>query len=428
MINLLMNFWYRKQTVLEDFKIFKYVIYSFLAVTLILCTIVFNIIGSFNELFEKIILTNFISMIFTFYNLPTILEEIKSKRSIVLLQMKHHVLYLIFCYLKRNIIIVPYLIGSIINLIYFAFFEPINSLLLLAVLIVQGMLILFAIVSNWFKILYVFCVSIILFSCYINNFFYLISGLIGALLILLRSTPNALHGRYFKKNYCNAFNNHPKNKHINYIFKYLMRIQKKEYIDIIFTSIVAIIIFKIANNYKILSLYFVLFFFAKIQLQIESKQANYHDIYAKNAFFDVRQTPVIEKILYSSEFKSFIMDAISIAIVFIISVTFGHKTILQIIYLFNTLMIMFMYLNKILKVFYIKLHRREYFKGTCVNLILFYIIFFTMNIDLIIRNHFYFLISFLTIILFTMIPIEKILCKNLLGEYKNENGNIKEIV
>lgn len=425
MINLLISYWYRKQTIFEDLKIFKYMVYLFVIIMVIICTTIIKILTSTYTPFERLILMLFVSMVFTLYNLPTFLIDIKSKRFIAILQMDKYHMFFTFCYVKRNIIIIPYLIGVIINLLYNAYFDPINFFILIDTLIIQCILILLDLTSNKLKLIYIFCISLILFTYKLNILLFIICGSILSLVSIFYKISYILRGRYIKQKFYSIYIKNINLNYFNYIIKYLIRIQKKEYIDIIFTSIIAIVIYKFTNNTKIISMYFVLFFFAKIQLQIEAKQVNFHEIFAKNAFFDVRHTSVIKKILYSNEFKLYIMDLISIIIfVVIISMFFDSFKITLVFDIISLIVVMFMYLNKILKIFYLKLHEKKYFKGTCINLILFYLVFFLINTDLIITKPFSYLITFIISGIFIILPIERLLSKNLLGGDNDGNTNI----
>ena len=80
----------------------------------------------------------------------------------------------------------------------------------------------------------------------------------------------------------------------------------------------------------------------------------------------------------------------------------------------NTGLLMYLYLDKILKVFYYRIHDRAYFKGTFTNLFFLYLFFFLLSIDLLINKSIWAaLLTSIVIVLLILFRIEKIFYKNI---------------
>lgn len=368
MKKLLFRYWFRKQKFLEEYPMFVVFVYIMGILLFPVCIVCILWTCSLDNLMEKIIALNMLGIFFTFYNLPTIILELKETKAKALLHMENKAWFFAYCFLKRNLIIIPYVCAMFFCFAYSLYTEPVNSLLLILTLLLQFIM-------------------------------------VGIGISSIRGKKFFAVGVKFSR---------ISNSYILYIIKYLMRIRKREYLNMVFAIAVGLAILKISGNRKVLSLYFILFFMAKIQLLIESKQNNYNTTYSRNAFLDILDVGSHKKIIYSAEFKVFILDLMAIFLCYsiqLISYGFDDLILVQTV---NTGLLMYLYLDKILKVFYYRIHDGAYFKGTFTNLFFLYLFFFLLSIDLLINKSIWAaLLTSIVIVLLILFRIEKIFYKNI---------------
>lgn len=84
---------------------------------------------------------------------------------------------------------------------------------------------------------------------------------------------------------------------------------------------------------------------------------------------------------------------------------------------------MYLYLDKILKVFYYRICNRAYFKGTATNLFFIYLIFLLLNTDFLLSKSVWAaLLTSLVIVLLILFKIEKIFYRNIFDKEKYGAG------
>lgn len=419
MSELLYKIWYRKQVAFESYEVFKNTIRISIVCGMVLCTGVVYLLTKLTDGTEGFIIINVFSFIFTMYNLPTILKEIRNKKSFSIIQMQSGWIYWCFVYVKKNIAVIPWLISMIANIVIGIIVDIKVANILLSVLVVQLIIALFSIVTNKIKLLLVSLPFIMGYLVGKERHFFLLCINLLVLLIIMNILPKILKGYYFVSQYNNR-GAKINNTFIGFVLKYLLRIKKKEYVDIIFSSLLAMVIFNFTSSYKLVEMYFVMFFFAKIQLQVEANQSMFNNLYAYNNFFVVRKISYWHRLLYSLEFKNLIIESLSL-VIFLGYVLWKGKFVF-VGYFVNTILLMLLYINKNIFVFYKKISKKQLYKGGIVNLILFYLIIAIVNLDLIFGESIeYFIGSWVVIGICLIVPFDKLLSVNLLGEKYYEN-------
>lgn len=377
MKNLLFRYWFRKQKLLEEYHMFAAFVYIIGSLLFLICIIGIQWICLVDNLLEKTIALNIFGIFFTLYNLPTIIFELKETKAKVLLHMKRKIWFLAYSFLRRNSIIIPYICAMLFCLAYSAVTEPMNSLLLLLALFLQFLI-------------------------------------IGTAIRTIKGKEFFPVGVKLKRT---------SNSYILYVLKYAIRIKKREYLNSVFTILGGLVVLKISGNSKILSLYFLLFFMAKIQLLIETKQNNYNITYSRDAFFNILHVDSHKKMIYSTEFKVFILDLIVVLLCYLIQLTRNGFNGFALIQTVNTGLLMYLYLDKILKVFYYRICNRAYFKGTATNLFFIYLIFLLLNTDFLLSKSVWAaLLTSLVIVLLILFKIEKIFYRNIFDKEKYGAG------
>lgn len=415
MKELLYKLWFRKQSIIEDYNIFKLIIKIIVIFISIFCTVCIYFLTRYNNDILSFIMLNMFSFLFTLYNLPTINKELQTKKSTAFIQLKESSVYWVFTYLKENIIIIPWLVSIIICLTINISIDIKKSIILVSVLLIQILVCLLSTVSFKVKVLFIFYFFTITCLVNTNKYWSLLAVDIITLLTINIFLPKIFKGKYFVSQYINPNGSTIHNTFLGYLFKYLLRIKKKDYIDIIFSSFLAIMLFRLTKSLKIVEIYYILFYFAKLQLQIETNQSAFNILYTYNIFFTVRKSSYWQRLLYSLEFKHFILENISV--ILFTGYALFSSGIYPIGYFISTFLLMLLYTNKTLFIFYRKINKKQLYKGIFVNLILFYLILAIINIDLIqINRALYFILSWLITGICFAIPFEKILAINLLGD------------
>ena len=203
----LFKYWFRKQKFIEEYRLFKYSVYALLLILYMVCTIIIRTLCSIDNIFERFFIMNAVSMIFTFYNLPTVMYEINTDKSNAILQMEGNLLYCTFCYLKRNILILS-LIGALLSNFIYALIGDIKSCyIILLTIILQFELLIFDMLHIKEKIVVTCDIILLVSSIYFNFIVGQICALLAAFLYLSYKKRRIFRGKSLGKKHNDAFNN-----------------------------------------------------------------------------------------------------------------------------------------------------------------------------------------------------------------------------
>ena len=83
MINLINKVWYRQQSLIDDMKLYSFLVNSFFILLLIIINTIMYIILGIENNFESFLMVNILSFLLSQYNMPEIQEELKSRSASV---------------------------------------------------------------------------------------------------------------------------------------------------------------------------------------------------------------------------------------------------------------------------------------------------------------------------------------------------------
>ncbi|EOS26937.1 hypothetical protein C806_00529 [Lachnospiraceae bacterium 3-1] len=83
---LIYKIWFRKQTILENYNVFKYFVGASIILGIILCTASTYFLAKLENNTEAFVILNIFSFVFTMYNLPSVSKEIKNKKSYAIIK------------------------------------------------------------------------------------------------------------------------------------------------------------------------------------------------------------------------------------------------------------------------------------------------------------------------------------------------------
>lgn len=386
MIELLIKIWYRQQKLIDEFHFFKFILILLMFFILSIVNVIFYYLLNFNNQYEQFIMLNLFLFFLTQYNTPVIIEEFKSNKITSMIILKKYYNYIGFLFIKRNPLISIFLLTILINLVLSLFSNPIKVIMIILCLFTQINLIVFKVTKNKYKLILIFIELLYLLSLYksLGIFVYLFIIIVNSLIYF-----NLYNNKFIYSNNTSKVLNSNKSKYssnnfLNYLFIFLKRINKKEYIDILISILLSITLYRFTGK-KTVDYLLVFFFIAKIQLILESQQINYRHAYLKNIFSNVINMSTYEKIMYSKQFKAMILEVITVLLVTIFIIYLDKKLISSLLWGFNLVLLMYLNLDKMLRVFYYHLDNKQFYKGTALNFILIYIVLFIINLDFILK-------------------------------------------
>lgn len=384
MLDLIIKNWYRQQKTIDDLKIFKFLIMIASLVGLFIANCIFYIILNFNNKFESFIFLNIFSMILTQYNLPNIQEELRNEKIKSFFYFDNFFKYILFTIIKKNFLIIIFAVISLVNIVISLFTDPLNALSIICLIFLQLNIIFFRFAGKKLKAVLITLSAIYCGFIFLNfNLVNIPICLINIILYKLTLKSMFLYNSN-TKNYTSIKSTYLKDNFIFYILTFLKRIKKNEYIEILLTSILGIVLYKFAGI-KYLSYLIIIFFITKLQLVIENKQISYKKTYLKNAFFNTLNISTKKKILYSTEAKILLLEFITLISIFLFLLFYKGSSLYLFVWVINLALLMYLNLSKYMKTFYYYLDNKYYFKGMALNIVLIYIILIDLNFDIILK-------------------------------------------
>jgi len=416
MINLINKVWYRQQSLIDDMKLYSFLVNSFFILLLIIINTIMYIILGIENNFESFLMVNILSFLLSQYNMPEIQEELKLKKNITFINQAKFYKYIFYMVIKRNMLIIILLLTLMINCIVFLIVNPFKIILIIATFFTQINIILLRFSKKSEKIVFIIFTLVYIVSVWLNISLFISTILFG------------VNCKYIFKNFKNIFINNINVKLFNsietsylkksffaYMKTFMKRIRKSEYLDIVFTIILGSALFKY-SNIKLTEYLIIFLFIAKFQLALEAKQMTYKETYMKNIFLNILGVTIKEKKKHSTEFKILFLESISVLVIIIELYFSSGNLIYSLLWGANIILLLYLNFSKVMNVYYFNIDNRYYYKGTGINVLLFYIILFITNIDviskhfnIIITNDIIFeIIKSVLILTFMLIKFEKI--------------------
>ena len=384
MLDLIIHSWYKQQKTIDDIKIFKLVLLILFMITLFITNFIFYIILKSDNKFDSFVVANIFSLLLTQYNLPTIQEGLKVEKIKSFFLLGNFYKYIFFSIISKNFLLITFILVALVNIPAFLFTDQLNILLIIYLLFFQSNLFLFRFSNKKTKINLCLLNILYLLFIYINNSLVNIIICILNVIIYKFMLKNIFLYNFLSKNYKNIHEDSSTDNFFFYIITFLKRIKTGEYIEIIVTSLVGIVLYKF-SGIKYLSYLLVIFFITKLQLIIENKQIQYKETYLKNAFYNSLYISTNRKILYSTELKTLIIEFLTLTIISIYLLFDKGPCLYIFIWMLNISLLMYLNLSKVLKTFYYFLDNKHFFKGTILNIVLIYLILIHLNFDIIFK-------------------------------------------
>lgn len=413
MTELIFKIWYRQQKLIDNINLFKGLFISIFLIGIFIVNIIIYSLLKIGSRVEVFIILNMLSLFLSQYNMPAIQKELKLEKVLSFYNKKYFYKYLIFLLLTKNFLIVILFLSMGINIVIFIVSDPILVVVMLMCICIQINIIILRFSDKKEKLI----ISLIIIGYGISIYFNIYSIALGIIIFNIYRYLNKIKSMCLDNINIKTFDNRKlkylNNNHNVSIVTFMSRLKKGEYLDILMTVIVAIITYKFTNE-KIVGYLIIFFFIAKFQLSLETQQMNYKKVYLKNIFLNTLNINSSKKIRNSVEFKIMILEFLTILIVLIFIIN-ESKNYYLILWAINIALLLYLNLSKIMKVFYYYIDNKYYYKGTIINLVLFYIILFTTNIDTIVQymkfniNDIHIeLFKMIVIILFSIIKFENI--------------------
>ena len=360
MLDLIIHSWYKQQKTIDDIKIFKLVLLILFMITLFITNFIFYIILKSDNKFDSFVVANIFSLLLTQYNLPTIQEGLKVEKIKSFFLLGNFYKYIFFSIISKNFLLIIYLLFFQSNLFLFRFS---NKKTKINLCLLNILYLLFIYINNSLVNIIICILNVIIYKFMLKNIFLY---------------------NFLSKNYKNIQEDSSTDNFFFYIITFLKRIKTGEYIEIIVTSLVGIVLYKF-SGIKYLSYLLVIFFITKLQLIIENKQIQYKETYLKNAFYNSLYISTNRKILYSTELKTLIIEFLTLTIISIYLLFDKGPCLYIFIWMLNISLLMYLNLSKVLKTFYYFLDNKHFFKGTILNIVLIYLILIHLNFDIIFK-------------------------------------------
>lgn len=377
MVELLFNSWFRQQKLIDDIRLFKFVLITTGLVLLLITNLIIIGCTSPADKLQAFFYLNLFGLFLTQYNLPLIKEELarESFRAYIILNRFYYIV--LFTILKNNILILIFLICILLNIIFN--FENIGILLLTAMF--QTNFFYFRLSDKKHKLL--FCAVImmnilLLFNLdktkYLLPILAIINGLICKQTLKPILVAKLFNPMYKQESFFYSY------RFATFILLYFRRLKGVEYFEVLIISLLGIIL----NNtisLKSTEYMLIILFIAQIELLIEKKQIQFNKTYLKNCFYNALELSSTKKFLYSQEFKSFLLNLCPVMIIMLTRMVYEGFKLEILLWGLNTALMLAVYAQKISSIFMACLNEKKKFKATVFTLIMIYPILLFINID-----------------------------------------------
>lgn len=386
MIDILIRYWYRQQSIIEELWLYKFLIAFVFALMVLLTDLIVQMIGMIGHVQERFLIMNMIFLFYTQYNLPIITEIIKSKPFKTFYNLDGFVRAVVFNIIKKNMML-PIFFVSIATNMLIDFRDYSEVLVLCLVLSTQLNMMLIRMVPVKEKIIFGIMTLSSFFICdlvYIMPIASMLFVGLNSVLIIKFFGKIIIINKYSEVITSKSVNDIGRNR-LSYILTYYRRMSKMEYLELLIMGAFNLLLIRF-SGLKYAEYMLIILAIAQAELIIHKKQVNIDITYKRYHFYEVLGVEDFDKFLHSAEFKQVLLEIISVLILFTYrSVTEGFS-IYMIIWAINLILLMFLYTFRLSTAFFKSIKNKVNFKTGILTISMIYAILIITNIDMLLAR------------------------------------------